>query len=249
MAKRNASVVAALAGVIALTLLTAGCATKKYVRNRIDPLEERLGKMDERTSENESRITDVDQKSERGIAEAKDQAAGAAGQAAQAGEKAQAANQLAQQGLSEVERVRQDMRDIQNFEAAQTETVLFDFNRSILRDEDKQQLDTLAKTIAQQNRYFIEVQGYTDAVGPDAYNLELSRRRAEAVVRYLTMVHKIPLVRIFSLGYGEDSPAAQNKTRDGRAQNRRVEVRMLLPKQAAAQAASTPAATAETASR
>jgi OOP family OmpA-OmpF porin len=248
MQKRNASVVAALAGVIALSLLSAGCATKKYVRNRIDPLEERLGKLDEKTSANEGRITEVDQKSQRGIAEAKDQAADAAGQASQAGENAQAANQLAQKGLTEAEQVRQDLQNIQNFEPLKTETVLFDFNRSDLTDEYKQQLDTLAKTIAHQNRYFIEVQGYTDATGPDAYNLELSRLRAETVVRYLTMAHKIPLVRVFSLGYGEDSPAAQNQTREGRAQNRRVEVRLLVPKQLSTQAASAPAAT-ETASR
>ena len=248
MENRKAIVVAGLAGVIALSMLTAGCATKKYVRNRIDPLEERLGKLDERNSENEARITDVDQKSERGIAEAKDQAADAAGQATQAGENAQAANQLAQKGLTEVERVRQDLQNIQNFEPLKAQTVLFDFNRSNLTDEYKQQLDDLVKMIAQQNRYLIEVQGYTDAVGPEAYNLELSRRRAETVVRYLTMTHKIPLVRIFTLGYGEDSPTAENRTREGREQNRRVEVRMLVPKQASTQAASTPSA-AETASR
>ena len=248
MEDRKVSVVAAFAGLIALSMLTAGCATKKYVSNRIDPLETRLGKLDERASENEARITEVDQKSERGIGEAKDQAADAAGQATQAGEKAQAADQLAQKGLSETERVRQDLQNIQNFEPLKTETVLFDFNRSDLTDEYKQQLDALVKTLAQQNRYFIEVQGYTDAVGPDAYNLELSRRRAEAVVRYLTMTHKIPLVRIFTLGYGEDSPTAENRTREGRVQNRRVEVRILVPKQLSTQAASTPTA-AETASK
>lgn len=248
MEDRKASIVAGLAGVIALSLITPGCATKKYVSNRLDPLEERLGKLDEKTSANDARITEVDQKSERGIAEAKDQASDAAGQATQAGERAQAANQLAQKGLSEAEQVRQDLQNIQNFEPLKTATILFEFDRSNLTDEYKQQLDGLAKTIAQQNRYLIEVQGYTDAVGSDAYNLELSRRRAETVVRYLTMVHKIPLVRIFTLGYGEESPTAQNRTREGRAQNRRVEVRMLVPKQLPAQAASTPS-NAETASR
>ncbi len=246
MEDRKASVVAALAVLIAVSMLTTGCATKKYVRNQIDPLETRLGKLDERASENEARISEVDQKSERGIAEAKDQAADAAGQATKAGEKAQAADQLAQKGLSEAERVRQDLQNIQNFEPLKTETVLFDFNRSDLTDEYKQRLDALVKATAQQNRYFIEVQGYTDAVGPDAYNLELSRRRAETVVRYLTMVHKVPLVRIFTLGYGEDSPAAENRTREGRVQNRRVEVRILVPKQLSTQAASTPTATETT---
>ena len=237
MKNRNVSMVTALTGVIFLSLLTVGCATKKYVSNRLDPLEERLGKLDEKTSANETRITEVDQKSERGIAEAKDQAADAAGQATQAGQSAQAANQLAQKGLTEVDRVRLDLKNIQNFQPLKSETVLFDFNRSDLTDAVKQQLDALATMTAQHDRYFIEVQGYTDATGPDAYNLELSRRRAEAVVRYLTMAHKIPLVRVFTLGYGEDSPVAQNKTREGRAQNRRVEVRMLVPPEISTQAA------------
>jgi OOP family OmpA-OmpF porin len=248
MKDRRSIVVTAFAGLIALSMLTAGCATKKYVSNQLDPLEARLGKLDEKTSDNQARITEVDQKSERGIAEAKDQARDAAGKAGQAGEKAQAANQLAQQGLSEVELVRQDLQNIQNFQPLKTETVLFGFNRSDLTDEDKQQLDALVKTIAEQNRYFIEVQGYADATGSDAYNLELSRRRAEAVVRYLTMVHKIPLVRVFTLGYGEDSPVAENRTREGREQNRRVEVRMLVPTQTSAQAAGNPT-TAETSSK
>ncbi len=216
-------------GLIAVALLTVGCATKKYVRNRIDPLEARLGKLDERTSENSTRITEVDQKSERGIAEAKQQAEDATGQATEAGKAAQAANQLANKGLTEVELVRRDLENAHNFRAAKTGTILFAFDSSQLTDEDKQQLDALAKTVEPMNRFLIEVQGYTDTIGSKEYNLTLSERRAEAVTRYLTMVHNIPLIRIYKLGYGEESPAAENTTREGREMNRRVEVRILTP--------------------
>ena len=89
--------------------------------------------------------------------------------------------------------------------------------------------EAIAQSIAGLKHYAIEVTGYTDKVGDRQYNLQLSRRRADSVVRYLTENGKIPLVRIHTLGYGEDMPAADNKSRDGRKQNRRVEVKVLAP--------------------
>jgi outer membrane protein OmpA-like peptidoglycan-associated protein len=77
--------------------------------------------------------------------------------------------------------------------------------------------------------YFIGVQGFTDSTGASAANIELSRRRAAAVVRYLTLDRKVPLFRVNTIGYGKESPAADNKTRDGRKQNRRVEVTLFTP--------------------
>ena len=77
--------------------------------------------------------------------------------------------------------------------------------------------------------YIVEVQGFTDSIGATAANIELSRRRAAAVVRYLIVDCKIPLYRVNTLGYGKANPAADNKTRDGRKQNRRVEVKLYTP--------------------
>jgi outer membrane protein OmpA-like peptidoglycan-associated protein len=77
--------------------------------------------------------------------------------------------------------------------------------------------------------YIVEVQGFTDSTGASAANVELSRRRAAAVVRYLTLDGKLPLYRVNTIGYGKASPAADNKTRDGRKQNRRVEVKLYTP--------------------
>ena len=73
------------------------------------------------------------------------------------------------------------------------------------------------------------MEGFTDKIGSKQYNLELSRRRADAVVRYLTENGHVPLVKIHVLGLGEDEPAADNHTRDGRKQNRRVEIRIMAP--------------------
>lgn len=227
----------AAASVLALTLVSAGCATKKYVRNSVEPLETRLGKVEEVSNENSRRITDVDQNAQRGITEAKTQADTASKQATDAGQQAKDAQTVAQKGLTEAERVREELKNADNFQPVKTESVLFGFNRSELTEDAKKKLDEVSSAVSSMNHYVIEIEGFTDRTGPEQYNLELSRRRAESVVRYLTMVHKIPLVRVFEMGYGKESPVAPNNTREGREQNRRVEIKLLAVQQASSQAA------------
>ena len=235
----------ATATVLGLTLLATGCATKKYVRNSLDPLEARLGKVEENTDQNSHRITNVDQRAQTGIAEAKTQADSADKNATTADQHAQSAQTLAQSSMTEAQRVREELKNSDNFQTLKTETVLFGFNRSNLDQNAQQKLADIASLVSGKKRFIIEVQGYTDRTGPAAYNLELSRRRANAVVRYLTLEEKVPLARVFRIGYGEDAPAASNDTRQGREQNRRVEVRVLTVQEttsATQQAQATPAA-------
>jgi OOP family OmpA-OmpF porin len=227
---------------LALIVFSSGCATKKYVRNSVEPLETRLGKVEEQTGENSRRITDVDQNSQRGIAEAKDQAGAASNQATQAGQRAGEAQTLAQKGLSEAEKVREELRNADNFQTLKTETVQFDFDRSELTDAAKKKLDEIASSVSSTKRYLIEIQGFTDHTGPERYNLELSRRRAESVVRYLTLERQIPLARVSEIGYGEASPVGPNNTRDGREQNRRVEIKVLAVQQVSSQGSQAQAA-------
>ncbi len=221
--------------VLLLTMLAAGCATKKYVRNTMDPLEARLGKVEEQGTENSRRITEVDQNAQRGIGEAKSQADAAGQEATQAGQQAKNAQTLAQQGLTETERIRRELRNADNFQPLRAESIQFGFDRTDLSEESIRTLDELASLAKSTKRYVIEVQGFTDDVGSEKYNLELSHRRADAVVRYLTMVHKIPLARVFEVGYGEDQPVAPNDSREGREQNRRVEVRVLAVQETSGQ--------------
>jgi outer membrane protein OmpA-like peptidoglycan-associated protein len=107
--------------------------------------------------------------------------------------------------------------------------VLFGFGKSSLSDEAKARLDELAKDAMSRKRFVIEVEGFTDSTGSPAVNFELSQKRAEAVVRYLTSTHKIPLRTIHLIGSGSESPVGENKTVQGRRQNRRVEVRLFAP--------------------
>src|SRR5579872_3665885 len=218
-------------GVGALVLMATGCATKKYVKNSIQPLETQIGNVDQKTSANAQQIRDLDRKTEAGISDAAnkaDQANQAAGQAQQAAntadEHAQAARQQADKGLSTANQAKEMVNNIDNYQPGQSAIVLFGLNKSALTPEDKQHLDELADAVKNLKHYVIQIQGYTDTTGPRQYNLELSQRRAEAVVRYLTLDHDIPLVRIYNLGYGEAAPTADNHTRKGRELNRRVEV-------------------------
>jgi len=233
--------------VAVIATLGVGCATKKYVRETLSPVEKRVDTLDKKTGDQAASIAEL----EKGVSRADERAqgadsrAGAAGrEAARANEQAALANKeaadarsLAEKGIAragEVDsslksfstRIDSKVENMDNFRLLSTETVLFDLSSSNLNDDAKKLLDTVASKIAAQRHYVIEVQGFTDSTGSPEANIELSQRRAAAVVRYLTGEGKIPLFRVNTVGYGESIPAADNKTRDGRKLNRRVEVRI-----------------------
>lgn len=226
----------ATAGVaFCLVFLSAGCATKNYVQNDINrsiqPLQVKLDNTNKQVAENGERITDLDRKTEKGISQAQSSAEEANQAAMRAQQSAADARGLAQQGVTDAEAAKQEIENADNFQPVKKATVLFKINRANLTPEDIETLDSLAQTVSGMKHYVIQVQGFTDNRGPKQYNLQLSEKRADAVVRYLTLEKQIPLVRVYRVGYGEDDPAASNKTRDGREQNRRVDVSILSPQQ------------------
>ena len=224
----------ALGAAALIALFLPACATKKYIRTQVvPPIEDKISKVDKKTDANATQITEVDQKAESGISDARAKAEGAGRDAAKADEHAGEAQTLAQKGVDQATQVGKDLDNIDNFQSVKSETVLFRINHADLTVEDKSKLDELAQNVQSMKHYAVQVQGYTDKTGSKDYNLELSRRRADAVVRYLTEVHNIPLVKIHMLGYGADSPAQPNNTRDGRKQNRRVDIKVLAPQMTA----------------
>jgi OOP family OmpA-OmpF porin len=222
-----------LGGVVLLVLGSTGClATRKYVQTQaVTPLQGNIQtvdkKVDTKTGELDQRISEVDRNSERGYSEATAKADAADKAAQKADQDAQSADQTANKGVNLATQADQKIENIDNYQPVKTESVLFGFNRSNLTDDDQQQLQSLTQTLASLKHYAIEVKGFTDKTGSKEYNLELSQRRADAVVRFLTENDQVPLVKIHVLGFGEDAPAADNKTSDGRKQNRRVEVRIM----------------------
>ena len=118
---------------------------------------------------------------------------------------------------------------LDDYDVQETVAVNFKVNSAMLSPQAKQQLDDLATKAMTAKGYVIEVAGHTDSTGSEAKNFRLSRERAESVIQYLAVNHKIPLRRFITpMGYGKTEAVAENTTAEGRARNRRVEVRMLL---------------------
>ena len=104
----------------------------------------------------------------------------------------------------------------------------FKFGKTTLPDEAKAKLDELVtKLKADPKAVYFEIEGHTDSIGPKAINDRIGLERAEAVKRYLFEQHQVPLHKMNVISYGMEKPAASNKTREGRAQNRRVVIRVL----------------------
>ncbi len=223
-----------LAGIMFLS----GCATKKYVREQIQTLQPAIQETQNAAKENAERIDAVDKRAQQGItdAQAADQKATQAGQAAQtaqnaaqaADRKADTANQGVQQSNNRINTLESRIASINdNYTQSETQTVTFPVNSATLSDQAKSTLDRIASDLSgQRTGFMLELQGYTDATGSEQYNIGLSQRRAESVERYLVSKN-VPLFRVSIVGLGKDNPIADNKTNEGRAQNRRVEVRVL----------------------
>lgn len=136
---------------------------------------------------------------------------------------------VAAEARAEVKAVNERVSSLDDYDVQETTAVTFRVNSAVLSPEAKQQLDELAAKTTGAKAFMIEVAGHTDSTGSDAKNFRLSQQRAEAVVQYLAVTHKIPLRRFVTpMGYGKTESVADNTTAAGRSQNRRVEVKMII---------------------
>lgn len=136
---------------------------------------------------------------------------------------------VAEEAKKEVRVANERISALDDFDVDQTVTVNFKVNSAVLSPEARQNLDALAEKALTAKGFMIEVAGHTDSSGDTMKNLQLSRNRADAVVQYLAFTHKIPVRRFITpMGYGKADAVADNKTAAGRAQNRRVDVKILL---------------------
>jgi peptidoglycan-associated lipoprotein len=221
--------------VAALALVASGstaCATKKFVTgqvgqvsSKVDSLAKSLEETQDRTKRNEAKISEVDQKAAA--------ARGAADQAQQAAltadGKAVTAAETAKTAVAKADAVDKASRRIVYEVVISEDSGNFKFGAADLPDVAKAKIDELVSQIlADPKGAYFEIEGHTDNVGAPVTNEKLGLARAESVKKYLYEQYKIPLHRINVISYGEDKPAADNKTKDGRAQNRRVVIRVLV---------------------
>jgi len=237
---------AQLATIAALSLLGTGCATKKYVAQTVAPIDARVttaetknSDQDKQIAEHGKNIEELDRSTSRTREQLKDtdaKATAAGEAAAKADQKADGAwkaadgaKMLAQQGLDANAQLARTVDAMNKYSVVKSETVRFKVNQANLSDDAKSQLQELAKSADGLDRYVIEVQGFTDKTGSTEINERLSQARAQEVARYLANEYKIPVRSISLLGSGYALPVADDKTREGRKQNRRVEVRLFVP--------------------
>jgi outer membrane protein OmpA-like peptidoglycan-associated protein len=216
---------------LAVAMAVSACATKRFVResvgevnDRVETIGQSLEATQQQTQENATRIAQVDEKATQ---------AGTAAQAAQSSATAAQTSATAARTAAETAGTRAAA-----VETASRRLILevvvtnnqgnFALGRSDLPDDVRMRLDELvSKLKAAPAGNFIEIEGHTDSTGSEETNNRLGLERAENVKRYLYETYQIPLHKMNVISYGESKPVAPNNTRDGRAQNRRVVIRVL----------------------
>ncbi len=223
--------------VLSVTLLalalggTTACATKKFVRgevgqvnNKVDTLSKSLEETQERTKANEAKIGEVDQK----VAVVDQKASAADQKAVAANRNADAAGAAAAAVNTRADAIEKASKRIVYEVVLNEEKGNFKFGRATMPETVTPEIDALVQQLkANPNGAYIEIEGHTDNVGDKEINYKLGLERAENVKRYLYETHQVPLHKINVISYGEDKPVGDNKTKDGRAQNRRVVIKVL----------------------
>ena len=215
---------------------STACATKKFVRtsvgevnSKVDSLGKSLEETQERTRQNEARIIEVDQKAQA----AASQAAAAAGKAQTTADgattAATTANSTATTAVAKADAVDKATKKLVFEVVLNEDQGNFKSGKVDLPDEAKARLDQMIAQIkADPKGAYFEIEGHTDDTGTKDLNQRLGSERAEQVKLYLYEHHAIPLHKMNVISYGQEKPVAPNKTREGRAQNRRVVIKVLV---------------------
>jgi outer membrane protein OmpA-like peptidoglycan-associated protein len=217
---------------------STACATKKFVRtsvgevnDKVDSMGRSLEETQERQRRAEGRITEVDTKAGAAAqaAQAAQNSANEAGtQASAANNAANAAGSAANAAASKADAVDKATKRLVYEVVLSEDEGNFKFAKTVLPDEAKAKLDQLVASLkADPKGAYFEIEGHTDNIGDPKTNERIGLERAESVKRYLYEQHQIPLFKINVISYGEAKPIAPNKTKDGRAQNRRVVIKVL----------------------
>ncbi len=208
-------------------LISTGCASKKYVRQQTEPIINKTNELDDLTARNTRDIRDLDARAQQGIQSVNAKSEAAAQKASSARQTADQAQTMASTAAQRADALHQAVVNLDNYRPVVETAVHFGFDQANLTAKAKEALDQLAAEIPNTRHYIISVEGGADSTGDSSYNYQLSERRAASVIQYLASEHSIPAHKIYVIGLGEDKTVASNASRDGRAKNRRVEVRLL----------------------
>ncbi len=223
---------------------TVGCSSKNYVRQETTPLINKTNELDDLTAKNTNAIKDVDARAQAGIQQVTAKAAEVDQKAQAAADQAGQAQTQADNAVHRVNSLQNTVANLDNYRVVTETAVHFGFDKDNLTKTAQEALDQLSADVANTKGYIITVEGGTDSVGNADYNYSLSERRADSVIQYLASKHSIPAHKIYLIGLGKDKPVEPNTTRDGRAKNRRVDVRLMTNSADSTTPAQQPAPTA-----
>ena len=213
MYKRTSAMIAVL--VVVALVLSVGCVTKKVYRKDQEADDQRFKGVESGVEENERRVTDLKSDTDQRIQAVKGTAEKAVEIGSQAMTKAESAEKLAKGKILWSVTLSDDR-------------VKFSFDQDAIPAEAAGELDDLASKVKSMDKtVYLEIEGHTDNIGSDQYNLDLGEKRAKAVMNYLNEKGGIPLHAMSVISLGESKPVSNNNTASGRAQNRRVVIRVL----------------------
>ena len=208
-------------------IFTLGCTTKKEVSREVTPVMNKVDELDERTAQTTRGIHETDARAQQGIQGVEAKATAADQKAQDARQQADQAQALATSANTGVQELTNRVVNFDNYHAVNSTAVLFGFDKAELTRKDREELDELGGQIPNVKDYIVQIEGRTDSVGNKDYNYQLSQRRAAAVTQYLASKYGVPAHKIYLIGLGKDAPVDNNRTSGGRAENRRVDIRLM----------------------
>lgn len=213
MRKRGLAIVVGVS--LVAIMASTGCVTKKLFRKNVEDTNTRVTGVESAVEANERRLGDLGRETDSKIASVKTDA--------------QRAQEIGSTALTEAKNAEKLAKGkILWTITLSDDRVKFSFDQAKVPPAAAELLDDLAASVKEMNKsVYVEIEGHTDNIGSDQYNLRLGEKRAMAVLNYLHEKGSIPLHAINVISYGESKPVAENKTSKGRSQNRRVVVRVL----------------------
>ena len=220
--------------------LTSGCASKKYVRTEVSTsanaitaqMDEKDRNLQDGIDANTSQIGElsgVARDHTQQIATLDSGLKATDGKATEAMTVGRGAQGTADQAVGQVNMLGAEFRNRNLYSTIQEQAVLFGFGSATLDQGAFATLDELAQFTKDSPNTILVLEGRTDSTGDPAYNIQLGEKRLDAVVRYLVVEQAVPMHKIYKMSFGEARPVVSNDTREGRAQNRAVVMRLLEP--------------------
>jgi len=214
----------------AASLLIVGCATKNYVKQSVQPIEQKVDQVDQNSQKRDSEQVANLGKTNQQVDENEKQLDATTEIAKTADSESKGAMSKANQNTKDLNDLRNVVANIDDYKPGNQVVVHFGVNKNTLTKDETAKLDEVATQIGSVQRYFITVEGFTDQTGSSARNDQLSRERANQVISYLVGSHDIPVYRIHMVGLGDQKLIDEGKGKEARQASRRVEITIFSAK-------------------